>query len=214
MTTEIRPEHESKKTKDAYYQGFMPNDDHPTSAFDWRATFAGAFVGILAYTILMALGIAIAAGNYQGTIDPLETPRAFGFGSALWTVASTALSLFTGAYVAGRVGVRKFVEARLGWIHGAVVSALFFMFIFIQVGATLGAASRGFGITMDTLANGEGEIDAIRMACWTFFASTFVGTLVSLVGGVVGARVQIRETKRIVGGRARTMATSSAPIHV
>ena len=209
MTTEIRPETDSKRTKDAYYEGFTPNDDHPSSAFDWRAAFAGAAVGILAYTILMALGIAIAAGNYQGTIDPIDGPHAFGFGSALWTVVSTALSLFTGAYVAGRAGVRKFVEARLGWIHGAVVSALFFMFIFIQVGATIGAASRGFGITMDSLANGAGEIDAIRMACWTFFASTLVGTLVSLVGGVVGARVQIRETKRIVGYRARPATTTT-----
>jgi hypothetical protein len=199
MATETRRDTHSKNSN-AFYHDPFPGEGPLSSAFDWRAAFAGAFVSVLAYTILIALGVAIAVGKLRGFWQE-EAVNGFGIGSAIWTVIATSVSLFAGAYVAGRVGVRKFIEARLGWIHGAVVSALFFMFLFIQVGAALGAATRGFGISMNALTNPTGDLTSIRIACWTFFASSLIGTVVALAGGVVGARVQIGETNRIVSRR-------------
>lgn len=166
-TSAPRPMAEIKPGHLAYHEPFASEGYH-TSFFDWRAVFAGTVLAFLAYGIFMALGLAVGGANLQGTIQGAEVPKGLRLGFAIWTTAAMIFSVFIGAYVAGRIGVRKFVEARLGWIHGAVVAALFFIVAFFQIAALTGALARGMGSTVSFAAtafleNGEVQ-DAVQVS--------------------------------------------------
>lgn len=107
----------------------------------WRAVFAGAFISILTYLILMSLGIAVGGMGVLSVMDGQTAPRAFGVSAGVWTLVSVLISLFVGSYASSRVS--GMIATRVGYVQGGVVTALFFTFMMSQVGVALGLFSQG-----------------------------------------------------------------------
>lgn len=112
------------------------------TSISWRAVFAGVFVTFLCYMILMSLGLAVGGAGLRGVIQGGGS-EALPIGAAIWMVLATLISLFVGCYLASRVS--GMIAPRVGGVQGLVISALFFIFLLSQVGATLGALGRGIG---------------------------------------------------------------------
>lgn len=126
------------------------------STVKWRAIFAGAFVSIMTYLILMSLGLAIGGGNLQGVIQGEDTAQALGIGAGVWLVASIVISLFIGAFAAGRVS--GLITNRVGRTQGVVISALFFGLLLSQVGSAIGSLGRGIGATVGAVGTAAGDL--------------------------------------------------------
>lgn len=169
------------RTEPLLYHEPAASEAFSTSFFDWRGVLAGTAVALLVHAILIAAGFAFGAINLRVTFDGFENGWAFGAGPVVWAAFSMIVSTFVGGYVTGRLSVRKFVEAKLGWIHGAVVAALFFGIAFFRIGSFAGSLLRA--------------TDAAAIS-WIVFGALLVGTVLSMFGGVVGARVQIRAIER------------------
>jgi hypothetical protein len=86
----------------------------------WKAIFAGFLITIFTSLALTFLGIGmggIALSDLQGM-------EAFGWGATLWVIATVAIALFVGSYVASRIS--NFVSRPIGIVQGATIAALFF----------------------------------------------------------------------------------------
>ncbi|MGN6641447.1 MAG: hypothetical protein ACTHKU_00445, partial [Verrucomicrobiota bacterium] len=100
----------------------------------WGAVFAGLMVSIVTQLTLTLLGVTIGAA----TVDPLQEQdpaKGLAIGSAIWLLATGLISMFFGAYVAGRLsgGPRR----ADGLLHGVVTwSAATLAMIFLAVTAT------------------------------------------------------------------------------
>src|SRR3954469_4669797 len=83
----------------------------------WGAIFAGLFVTIVVEMILTLLGAAIGAATINPRTEANPT-QGLGIGSAIWLLISSLISLFCGAYVAGRLsgGPRR----SDGLLHGVL----------------------------------------------------------------------------------------------
>ncbi len=127
-----------------------------SSSVSWRAIFAGAFISMLCYSILMSLGIAIGSASLRGLIQGSNSGEALGVTSALWLVFSILISLFLGSYSAGRVS--GLISMGVGRVQGVVIAALFFAVMLFQVGATIGSIGRGIGSTVGTLGGAAGDV--------------------------------------------------------
>src|SRR6476619_4773926 len=87
----------------------------------WGAIAAGIVVVLVVQLMLMLLGLAIGTA----TIDPATTgsPEAttLGIGGGIWWLLATAISVFAGAWVAGRLaGMPTSTD---GMLHGIVTWA-------------------------------------------------------------------------------------------
>lgn len=83
----------------------------------WGAVFAGGLISLIIYLILSVLGTAIGAS----ALDPLgdSHPLAgFGAGTGVWLTVTTLLSIFAGAYIAGRSAPGQ------GALHGLLTWSL------------------------------------------------------------------------------------------
>lgn len=107
----------------------------------WRAVFAGAFIAILVYFILMSLGVAIGGMGAANVMEGESSPRAFGVSAGIWTLCSVLISLFAGSYASSRVS--GMIATRVGYVQGGVVASLFFLFMMSQVGVAMGLFSQG-----------------------------------------------------------------------
>jgi hypothetical protein len=161
------------------------------SSVKWRAIFAGFFVSLMTYLILMSLGLAMGGGQLQTAIPTGDVSiPILGSGAGLWITAAVVVSLFIGSYASGRVS--GLVTNRVGRTQGVVVSALFLGFLLSQfsLGIDAGAAvdgSGGDGLSRLLQARTLGESGG-----WTLFASLFLGLLSSILGGGIGARANLR----------------------
>jgi hypothetical protein len=109
----------------------------------WRAVFAGAFISALVYFTLVSLGVAIGAGQTQDLINGQSSASMLGTGVGVWLAVSVLISLFVGSYSAGRIsGV---IATRIGYMQGAVISALFFALMIAQSGSMLKSVTAGVG---------------------------------------------------------------------
>ncbi len=113
---------------------------YPVSRIGWGAVIAGFFIATVTQILLNALGVAIglsavgAEGQTSGT--------AIGIGAGIWTVLSSIISIFVGAWIAGRY--TSIPERGEGSLQGALVWSLSLIF-FIWV-ATMGVGSALGGI--------------------------------------------------------------------
>lgn len=108
----------------------------------WGAIFAGVIVTIVIQLTLTLLGVAIGAG----TIDPLqESNPAHGLamGSAVWLLVTGLVSLFIGAFVAGRLcgGPRQ----PDGMLHGVVTWSVSTLVTIFAIASTAGMVLGGLG---------------------------------------------------------------------
>jgi len=113
------------------------------SSVRWGSIFAGAFVALLSYLILMALGLAIGGHTLSGAIGGDVGFQALGIGAAVWLVLATLVSLFLGGYGSGRVS--GIISTRVGRTQGAVLASIFFLVLTMQAGGALGTIGAGVG---------------------------------------------------------------------
>ena len=99
----------------------------------WGAVFTGVVISLVVYLVMSVLGTAIGAS----LLNPLTQPnpaRAFGFGSGVWLILTTVVSVFAGAYFAGRCA------PVLGWLHGLLAWAVMILFVVFGMASLLGSA--------------------------------------------------------------------------
>jgi hypothetical protein len=97
----------------------------------WGAVFTGVILSLVVYLVMSVLGTAIGAS----LLNPLSQPnpsRAFGFGSGVWMIATTVVSVFAGAYFAGRCA------PVLGWLHGLLAWAVMILFVVFGMASLVG----------------------------------------------------------------------------
>lgn len=122
-----------------------------TDTISWRAIFAGAFVALITYMALMALGLAFGGGALQGVIQGNANANSLGVGAGIWMIVSVLVSLFVGSYVSARVGFE--FPIRVGRYQGVVIASLFFIAMFSELGAAVGALGGGLGSAVATVGS-------------------------------------------------------------
>jgi hypothetical protein len=108
----------------------------------WGAIFAGVIVTIVIQLTLTLLGVAIGAS----TIDPLKESnptQGLAIGSGIWLLVTGLISLFIGAFVAGRLcgGPRQ----PDGMLHGVVTWSVSTLVTLFAIASTAGMVLGGLG---------------------------------------------------------------------
>jgi hypothetical protein len=120
----------------------------------WGAIFAGLMTTIVLQLMLTLLGVAIGAS----TIDPLKEQNpaeGLGIGSAIWLVLSGAISLFAGAWVAGRLsGGPRYVD---GMLHGLVTWSAATVTMVLLAATAAGALIGGAGALVRSISSRAGS---------------------------------------------------------
>jgi hypothetical protein len=123
----------------------------------WGAVFAGVIIVLIVQFLLSLLGVGIGAS----TIDPTqrgETPEAstFGIGAGLWWVICSLISVFAGAWVAGRLAGMP--DRTDGMLHGLVAWGLAMLLLIYLlttgVSSLVGGAFGVVGSAMQTAGQG------------------------------------------------------------
>ncbi|BCG05425.1 hypothetical protein PPGU19_099930 (plasmid) [Paraburkholderia sp. PGU19] len=136
--------------------------------------FTGVVISLVVYLLMSVLGAAIGAS----LLSPLSQPnpaRTFGFGSGVWLIATTVVSVFAGAYFAGRCA------PVLGWMHGLLAWAVMILFVVFGmaslVGGAVGVAGNiaSAGATVGAAASqsnaGSGAVNALAQQARNAIAS-------------------------------------------
>ena len=121
----------------------------------WGAIIAGVVVILVVQLLMMLLGLAIGAS----TIDPVsgDTPQAssFGISGAIWWLIATAVSVFAGAWVAGRLAG---MPARTdGMLHGIVTWAAATLIAVYLLTSTIGGLIGGAFGALGNVAQSIGQ---------------------------------------------------------
>jgi hypothetical protein len=124
----------------------------------WGAIFAGLFVTIVAQMILTLLGAAVGAA----TINPMTQSnpvKGLGTGAAIWLVISSLISLFCGAYVAGRLsgGPRRSDGLFHGILTFSVAEVAMMLILTSAAGALLGGGGSLLGNLFSSNASSDEE---------------------------------------------------------
>lgn len=131
----------------------------------WGAIAAGVVVVLVVQMALMLLGLAIGTA----TIDPAmaDTPAAssLGIGGGIWWIAATAVSVFAGAWVAGRLaGMPSTTD---GMLHGVVtwaVATLFAIYLLsTAIGGLVGGAFGALGSAAQAVGQGTQSLASTAM---------------------------------------------------
>jgi hypothetical protein len=126
------------------------------STISWKGIFAGAFVGILVYLGLAALGVAFGAIGMDEAVEAGSGGMALTIGMGIWLIAITLVSLFAGGYVASRAS--GIVPTRIGGIEGLVVAGLFFVVMVTGFGAGVSALGRTASSVVGSVAGGVANV--------------------------------------------------------
>lgn len=126
------------------------------SSFNWRAVFAGAFIALLTYFILTALGLAIGGSSLEGVITGGDGLQSLGIGTAIWLVVSVLIALAVGSYFAARVS--GLITSRVGGTQGLVITSLFFAFMMWQVSSGIGMLTSGVGSVFGAVGSAADNI--------------------------------------------------------
>lgn len=118
-------------------------------AISWKAIFAGVFIAMLGFYLLMYLGVAFGSAALQEVIRGEDTIAGLTWGSGVWIVVTTLVSIFLGALFASKVS--GLLSMRTGRIQGAVIASLFFAIMLSQVGFALSSLTRGVGSLVGTM---------------------------------------------------------------
>lgn len=111
---------------------------YPVSRIGWGAVIAGFFIATVTQLLLNILGFAIGLSVF----DPQGTSgTAMGIGAVIWTIVTSLISVFVGAWVAGRyTSIRERGE---GPLQGALVWALSLLFVTWLAGMGITSAVSG-----------------------------------------------------------------------
>src|ERR1700739_840580 len=111
----------------------------------WGAVFTGVVISLVVYLVMSVLGTAIGA-SLLSPLSRSNPARAFGFGSGVWLILTTVVSVFAGAYFAGRCA------PVLGWLHGLLAWAVMILFVVFGMASLLGSAVSLAGSVASTSA--------------------------------------------------------------
>lgn len=123
---------------------YLPRESsypYPVSRVGWGAVFAGFFIATVVQILLNSLGIAIGLSAVSSNADASGT--AIGVGAGIWTIITSIVSVFIGAWVAGRY--TSILDRGEGPLQGALVWSLSLIFV-LWLGTT-GIASLLSGVT-------------------------------------------------------------------
>ncbi len=120
----------------------------------WGAVFAGLIIAIATQMLLMVFGLAVGFTAF----DPREgAPGAgVGWGAAVWAIVSLLVSLFIGAWLAGRLsGVARVAD---GALNGILVWALSLLLMVFMVGSGVSSLISGVFAVAGGVARTAGTI--------------------------------------------------------
>ncbi|WMJ73433.1 hypothetical protein RCC89_09705 [Cytophagaceae bacterium ABcell3] len=108
----------------------------------WGAVFAGALIAVVLQLTFSVLGFGIGIGTLD-PMDPGATTEGLGIGSLIYWVLTNLISIFIGAYVAGRLAsIPKSFESML---HGVTTWGVYSLFSFFLLTTTVGTIISGVG---------------------------------------------------------------------
>jgi hypothetical protein len=139
----------------------------------WGAVIAGVILSLIVYLMPSVLGTAIGASLLRPLSGPVSL-RAFGFGSGVWVIVTTVISVFTGAYFAGRCA------PVLRWLHGVLAWALMVLIVMYGTASIVGGAVSVVGNVASSgavadqsgqMANGSGSLTSVSQSAQSSLAS-------------------------------------------
>lgn len=148
----------------------------PLGWIRWGSTIAGLVIALATIAFLNAVGVGL--GLRFNT-------NAAGGGLAYWLIASAAIGLFLGSFLAARFAKARTVGSAI--MHGVVIWAIFMLLDISGFG--LGT---GFGLfygTMATavpLAPGAGPTSLLISLAWWFVIGYLVALIAAVLGGAAG----------------------------
>ncbi|EEF63212.1 hypothetical protein [Pedosphaera parvula] len=157
------------KEEVVYEQSVIPRQP-ALRRISWAAIFAGLIITLVVNLVLTILGISIGAS----AVSPLsqQNPgQGFGIGAAIWLIVTSLISMFCGAWVAGRMAG----FAREGSLHGLVTwgttTLLTLILMTMGIGGILsggakllGQAIPGAGEAVASMQNDSGGAGGISSA--------------------------------------------------
>jgi hypothetical protein len=170
--------------------------DDRDDRMSWGAVFAG-FVVALALQALFSL---LGAGLGAGAIDPTEPGATFGglgWGTGLYWLITSVISLFAGGWVAGRVAGTLFLPSAV--VHGVCVWALATLAALYLTASAAGSAARLAGNAAQATASAAGDVAQAS------------GEAVSNLAGQIGDPLS-REVSQALEQRDMTMSDIRAEL--
>jgi hypothetical protein len=173
--------------------------------FRWGPIWAGLLTAIGIFVLLTLLAVALGLQAAPGT-EELED---MGFVAVLVTSVIALVAFFVGGFIAtwtsgvsdaGRSLVNGFLVWALWLVALAVISAF-------GIGTIAGAMGQLFGEIAAPSAEVEVEelVDMLRTSSWQSFLALALTALAAALGGVVGAREDLRGAwMRVASTRVRT----------
>ncbi|GHE28581.1 hypothetical protein [Sphingobacterium griseoflavum] len=126
-----------------------------SSRFSWGAILCGVIMAVVIQLLLTLLGVGIGLVNFSPTSDASPF-SGFGTGVTLWWVISMLLSLFAGGWIGGWLNTA--VNKMDNMLHGAVVWAVFSLFSFYFVTASLTSIMNSMGQLLGKTLNATGSV--------------------------------------------------------
>lgn len=120
----------------------------------WGAIFAGVAIAISSQFVLNLLGAGIGTAIINPVGQSAPDASTVSTTSAIWFVVSSVISVFLGAYVAGRLSHRI---PRSGGLHGLTVWAATTILLLYLVTTSIGALVSGAFGGVSTILSGTGS---------------------------------------------------------
>jgi hypothetical protein len=156
MASAARPSYGHDRPDPAYpYPATAPA---AVRRISWGAIIAGIAVVLVLQLLLMLLGLAIGTATIDPAAGGSGIPEAstLGMSGGIWWVVSTSISIFAGAWVAGRLaGMPTRTDGMLhGIVTWAAATLLAFYLLTSTIGTVVGGAFGALGNVAQTLGQG------------------------------------------------------------
>ncbi|MBT3070384.1 hypothetical protein KKP04_05830 [Rhodomicrobium sp. Az07] len=191
---------------DTTYDTSRVHDGEDWRAISWSAILFGSLVALSVAAMLHVLGLGITASSVTDQERPTDALMTIGGVAGIWYIASTAVSLFVGGFVASTLswtftGKRAAIYALGVWAITTLVVALAFVPPIIR--ATTGAVSAVGNVAERAITTVAGAGEAAGQAAGNI-PSGLVDNVRQRLGIPAGTQVDqgaIRDITQLVGQR-------------
>jgi ElaB/YqjD/DUF883 family membrane-anchored ribosome-binding protein len=173
------------------------------SRISWGAILAGVVVVLVVQMLLMLLGLALGTA----TIDPAaaDTPEAstLGIGGGVWWLAATAISVFVGGWVAGRLaGMPDNTDGMLhGFVAWAVATLIGIYLLSTAIGGLLGGAFGALGSAAQAVGQGTQSLASTAMQVLPDDIRSQAESLFDRAPAAAGqVQQEVQQTQQAAGG--------------
>ena len=127
-------------------------------SISWSSVFAGVLIAIVVQICLSLLGIGIGLSTIDAKTETNPT-AGLGIGTGIWYILSSVISIFAGAWIAGRLAqtVRLFDGVIHGLLTWSLVTLVTLYFISTTLGSIIGGASKLIGSTLGAAGSLTGQ---------------------------------------------------------